>query len=175
MSRSTIRNFIVSLLLLCVALGMCGYLYTVIGNKEKQLGEHLASIKTQSNREQTSFRLERIAEESKTDRQKLTEYFLPQAGESITFLTLVESLAPQNGVTLKTDALEEGNDKKTKDKWVDATFTFSGTRSNVEQFITILENLPYLSQVNSVQLAEKAEGDWEAKVIIRVAVLKYEI
>ncbi len=175
MSRITIRNFILSLILLLVVFGIVGYLYLMIGTKEKQLAEQLVAIKTQNDREQTSFRLEKIAKESAIEREEIKKYFLPQAGESITFLTQVESLAPENGVVLKTDSLEEGGNKETNEKWVTATFTFSGTRSSVERFITILENLPYLSQINSVQLIGKDGGGWEAKVTMQVAVLHYEI
>ena len=174
MSRSTTRNFIASIVVLVCALGVLASLYIVIGTKETQLKEQLATIKTQNDREQTAFRLEKIAKESEGDRQVPENYFLQQAGESISFLTEVEALAPQNGVVLKTDALEEGSDKKTKDTWVDATFTFSGTRENVERFIALLENLPYVSQINSVQLVAKTEGVWEAKEITRFAVLRHK-
>ncbi len=168
------RNLIIATVLLFTAAGLFGGAYVLIGNKEAVLTEQLAAIKINSEREQTHTRLEKIAEESSDDRETLATYFLPHAGESITFLTLVETLAPKNGVTLKTDSLEEGADKKTKEKWVDAIFVFSGTRENVEQFISILENLPYVSRINSVTITAKTVDDWEAKVTIRVFITNYE-
>jgi hypothetical protein len=168
------RNFIVATVLLMVAGGVFGYTYKIVGDKEETLKNQLAAIKIGNDREQTYYRLQKIAEESKTDREQLDRYFLPHVGESITFLTQVETLAPQNGITLKTDALEEGGDKKTKEKWVDAKFTFSGTRSDVERFISILENLPFVSRTTSVQLSARAANNWEAKVTIRVFITNHE-
>lgn len=174
MSKRTSINFAIATALLLVAGGAFGYMYKVIGVKEETLKTQLATIKTGNDREQTYYRLQNIAEESKVDRERLERYFLPQVGESITFLTQVETLAPQNGITLKTDALEEGSDKKTKEKWVDAKFTFSGTRSNVEQFISTLENLPYVSKITSAQLSARSQNNWEARVSIRVFITRYE-
>lgn len=174
MSRSTKINFAVSAICLLVAGGLLGYIYKITGDKEETLKSQLVSIKMGSEREQTFYRLQKMAEESKSDREQLDKYFLPQVGESITFLNQVETLAPQNDITLKTDSLEEGIDKKTKEKWVDAKFTFSGTRSDVERFITILDNLPYVSRVTSVQLAVRAENNWEAQVNIRVFIANHE-
>ena len=174
MSRSTKINFAIATVCLLLTVGLFGYIFKITGDKEEILKNQLVAIKMGSEREQTFYRLQKIAEESKTDREQLDSYFLPQVGESITFLNQVETLAPQNGITLKTDALEEGSDKKTKEKWVDAKFTFSGTRSDVERFIAILENLPYVSRVTAVQLAARAENNWEANVNIRVFIENYE-
>lgn len=174
MSKSTQINFAISAICLLVTAGLFGYIYKITADEEETLKNQLVAIKMGNEREQTFHRLQKIAEESKTDREQLDSYFLPQVGESITFLNQIETLAPQNGVTLKTDSLEEGSDKKTKEKWVDAKFTFSGTRSDVERFISILENLPYVSRVTSVQLAARAENNWEAIVNIRVFIANHE-
>lgn len=174
MSKSTIRNFIIAIILLLVAAGIFGLTYKMIGDEEEKLKTQLAAIKMGNDREQTGYRLEKIAEESKQDREQLDKYFLPQVGESITFLTKVEELAPQNNVALKTNSLEEGGDKKTKEKWVDAAFTFSGSREDVERFISILENLPYVSEITSVKLIKMSAVEWEASLTIRVFIMQHE-
>jgi UDP-glucose 6-dehydrogenase len=174
MNRSTVRNFVVSAALLVVAGSVFGYVYVVIGNKEKVLKEQIAAIHTENEREQTYQRLQKIAEDSRADREKLNAYFLPQVSESITFLNQIETLAPQNGITLKTDSLQEGGDKKTKEKWIDASFTFSGAEADVERFITMLENLPYVSRITKVQLSTQDQDIWEAKVTIRAFIINHE-
>ncbi len=168
------RNFGLAVMFLLLTTG--GFLFGLktISSEEKILRDQLTAIETGNEREQTFNRLRNIAETSAADRTKLDQYFLPQVGESITFLSQVETLAPRNNITLKTDALEEGSDKKTKEKWVDAKFTFSGTRADVERFIQILENLPYVSRVTSVSLAARAQNNWEAQVSIRVYIANHE-
>ncbi len=174
MSKSTIRNFIIASLLLILTAGSFGLVYIKIFDEEITLKEQLKAIKIGNDREQTFYRLSALATESQSDRKQVQGYFLPQASESITFLSQVENLAPQNGVILKTDALEEGSDKKTKEKWIDASFTFSGARSDVERFIEILENMPYVARIDSVSLSVRAETNWEAKVKMRVYIASYE-
>ena len=150
MIRSTQINFAIAAACLLTTVGLFGYIVKVIGDEEETLKKQLATIKIGSDREQTFYRLEKIAEESKIERDQVTGYFLPQVGESIDFLTQVETLATQNGIVLETDSLEEGSDKKTKERWVDAKFTFHGTRTDVERFITIfsLKMTSYTESLN---------------------------
>ncbi|MEK7462013.1 MAG: hypothetical protein AAB618_00340 [Patescibacteria group bacterium] len=174
MSRSTLRNFLIASVCLLTTVGVSGFSYKMISDKEETLKTQLAAIKIGNELEKTYHHLQKISEDSKSDREQLNNYFLPQVSESITFLNQVEALAPQNGITLKTDALEEGSDKKTKDKWVNAQFTLSGTQSDVDRFVTILENLPYVSEITSLQMTDRSENNWEAKVTIRVFIANYE-
>jgi hypothetical protein len=146
-----------------------------IDKKSDLLREQLTSIELENKRESDFYRLQKTFEESAEDRKTIETYFLPQSSDSIDFLNRVEQLAPQSGVTLKTDSLEEASDKKTKQKWIEAKFSFSGTQENVENFINILETAPYLSQVSSVTLKARSLDNWEAKVTIRVFILNYEI
>ncbi len=146
-----------------------------IGEKSDLLRSQLTSIELENKRESDFYRLQKTSEESAEDRKAVEKYFLPQSSDSIDFLNRVEQLAPQSGVTLKTDGLEEASDKKTKQKWIEAKFSFSGTQNNVENFLSILETAPYLSRVTSVSLNARSLDNWEAKVTMRVFILGYEI
>lgn len=175
MTSATIRNFVIALLVLLLSLGGFGYMVFQIDKKSDLLKDQLTSIELENKRESDFYRLQKTSEESAEDRKTIETYFLPQSSDSIDFLNRVEQLAPQSGVTLKTDGLEEASDKKTKQKWIEAKFSFSGTQENVENFINILETAPYLSQVTSVTLNARSLDNWEAKVTMRVFILSYEI
>lgn len=175
MTSVSVRNFVIALLVLLLSLGGFGYMLFEIDQKSNLLREQLTSIELENKRESDFYRLQKTSEESAQDRQTVEQYFLPQSSDSIDFLNRVEQLAPQSRVTLKTDGLEEASDEKTKQKWIEAKFSFSGTQENVENFIHILETAPYLSRVTSVTLNARSLDNWEAKVTMRVFILSYEI
>jgi hypothetical protein len=175
MTKASVRNFVIALLVLLLSVGGFGYMLFQIDKKSDLLREQLTSIELENKRESDFYRLQKTSEESAADRKAVEEYFLPQSSDSIDFLNRVEQLAPQSGVTLKTDGLEEASDKKTKQKWIVASFSFSGTQANVENFLNILETAPYLSRVTSVSLNARSLDNWEAKVTMRVFILGYEI
>jgi Tfp pilus assembly protein PilO len=163
---------LVTLLLSCGALA---FMIFEIEKKATVLQEQLTSIEAENKRESNFYTLQKKSEESVEDRLVIEKYFLPQSSDSIDFLNRVEQLAPQSGVTLETEALEEATDKKTKQKYIEAKFSFSGTEENVEQFIEILESLPYMSRITAVSISQQAAGDWAAKVTMRVSILNYEV
>ncbi len=174
MSRVTVRNFGIALTLLIVTGACFGYVVYKTNALEVTLREQLTKMEIDSERESTTYRLQKIAEDSKADREQLTAYFLPQVSDSISFLNQVETLAPLHGVLLKTDSLDEASDKKTKQAWVKAQFTFSGSEEDVERFVKILESLPYLSHVTQLSMTARSADNWEASVGMKVYLAKYE-
>lgn len=174
MSKVTLRNFIIASLLLLVTGAAFGLIVYKTNMLEVALREQLTALKIDSERESTLYRLQKISDDSKSDREQLGSYFLPQASDSITFLNYIETLAPRHGVTLKTESLEEASDKKTKQAWIQASFTFSGSERDVEEFVKILETVPYLSYVTELSLAARAADNWEANIGMRVYLSKYE-
>lgn len=175
MTRSLITNFSLALVTLLLALLALGFIIFEIENKASILQEQLISIEAQNNRESNFYTLQKKLEESADDRLAVEKYFLTQSSDSIDFLNTVEQLAPQSGVTLVTETLEEATDKKTKQKYIEAKFSFSGTENNVEQFIELIEALPQVSHITTMSLSVQSSEVWEAKVTIRVFILNYEI
>lgn len=175
MTRSSVRNFVISLVTLLLSVGALVFMILEIEKKTTVLQEQLTSIEAENKRESNFYTLEKKSEESAGDRLALEQYFLPKSSDSIDFLNRVEQLAPKSGVALETEALEESTDKKTKQKYIEAKFAISGTENNVEQFIEILESLPYVSLITSMSIAKTQAGDWEAKVTMRVFILNYEL
>lgn len=175
MTRSSVRNFIIAICTLFISMGGLGFMIFEIEKKATVLKKQLTSIEEENKRESAFYTLQKKSEESVEDRLAIETYFLPQSSDSIDFLNRVEQLAPQSGVSLKTEALQEATDKKTKQKYIEATFFFEGTEDAVEQFIEILETFPYLSRITSVSINTQPAGEWGATVTMRVFIVNYEV
>ena len=175
MTKSSLRNFVIALITLLLSFGALGFMIFEIEKKATVLNEQLTSIEAQNKRESAFYTLQKQSEESVDDRAAIEKYYLSKSSDSIDFLNRVEQLAPQSGVALETEALGESVDKKTKQKYIEAKFIFSGSENNVEAFIAILESLPYHSRITDVTLSEQLAVGWQAKVTMRVFILDYEI
>jgi hypothetical protein len=172
MSKRSVQNFVIALILLVATIVGLILMIREIHQSERLLSEQLTALAVGNERETLYFQLQKVSEESITERQTLSSYYLTQSGDSISFLTEVEALAPELGVDLKTESLNDGKDKKTKDEWVEARFVFSGQRENVERFIAVLESMPFLSEITAIQMSTRAEEDWEATATMRVYITK---
>jgi hypothetical protein len=140
----------------------------------EQLVAQLATLDEQRAQEESYYRLRRIAEESAADRTQLRSYFFSSESESIDFLNTVERLAPAAGVTLKTDSLNLIEDVKDGTQWVEIGFSFEGSRSRVQNFLTVLEELPYVAKIVTVSMTATNQSRWQSQVTMRVRVLTYD-
>lgn len=174
MSKKTIRNLVISILILLVSAGVFLYMLFGVEAKGELLQTQVVALQTKQAQENSYFKLQRIFEESSADRDTISQYFFEQESDSIDFLNSVEALAPKVGVTLKTESLEQQVDKKTKDSWILVTFQFTGPYKNVTDFIKILENLQYESEITKVQLATLDDASWEARTTIKINVYSYD-
>lgn len=174
MSSSTIRTLILSSIILLIAIAVFGLaLYTIHGERT-QLAEQVSTLAEQQGQENSFYRLQRVAMESKDDRDRLRNYFLLQQSDSIDFLNQVEALAPQIGVTLETDSLTQLPETKTGDNWIEVGFSYNGSRESVQRFTTLLEHLPYVSYVTQYSVAADTPTNWKAEIKILVYVLSYD-
>lgn len=138
---------------------------------EAVLKEQLLAVQKEQAQQDAMFRLRRVEEESQEDRAKLAGYMLTEDSQSIEVLTRIEGYAPQVGVSLTTTNLEQSSNPDTGEGWLQIGFTFSGTEEQVEQFIQILESIPYVSYLTSVSLRANASGEWDAGTTLNVLLL----
>ncbi len=174
MSQVTLRNLILSSLILLLIVGIFGFVLYNIEAKRALLAEQVRTLAEQQGQENSFFRLQRIAEESAEDRAQLQSYFLLQEGDSINFLNQVESLAPTIGVSLETNSLNQLPETKAGDNWIEVGFTYNGSRESVNRFTNILEHLPYVSYVTQYSVTADTPTNWEAKITLLVYVLSYD-
>lgn len=173
MSKGTIRIAIFAIILVVVSVSIFSFMVLRVISQGEELSLQINTLQESAAQEDSYYNLQRLADETALEREELQTYFLAKESESIDFLNLVESLAPQVGVSLSTVSLEEviedGNVA-----WVEPTFSFSGSRDRVGNFIKILETLPYVLRISSVDMASNAGSKWEVQVTMQVRVLSYD-
>lgn len=174
MNKASTRNLILACLLLSAAVAVFGVMAYQVQAQGEKLNEQIETLRIQQTQEASHFQLRRQAEDTVEEREALQEYFLTQESESIDFLNDIETLAPQAGVELKTSALEAITDKNDESEWIQVTFTFLGERVSVQRFIKILENVPYVSRLTSVNMSRESSTLWKAEVTMRIRILAYD-
>ena len=174
MSKSTSKYLIVAGLFITSAIGILGFIaYNVVAEGE-YLTEQINSFQTQQAQEESYFKLKRIAEDSKDERAELESHFLLSEGDSINFLNQIEKLAPRYGVTINTEGLGIVTDEVDESKWIQVSFALAGSRERIQDFIEVLEELPYVSRLTQVEMESLSSSQWQADVTMRVRVLEYD-
>jgi len=172
MSKSTKAVLITSILLFVFSVSSFVLMGYQVNRQGEELGEYIAVLEAEKAQEDAFFRLQKIAEDTKEDRGLLQDYFLASDSDSIDFLNLVEEIAPESGVSLKTEGLDKSLENGVG--WITINFSFSGSRDRVEQFLKILETLPYVLRVDNYEMTSTGSSNWQAKVNMRVQVLDYD-
>lgn len=174
MSPSTIKITAIAVALFLVAAGSFVFLWFQTQQQGEKLIVQLDTISEQRAQEESYFRLRRVAEESADERAQLERYFFSGESESIDFLNMVETLAPAAGVTLETDSLTLVEDTEDKKQWVEIGFVFEGSRNRVQNFLTLLETLPFVTKIIAVDMVTANQTTWQANVTMQVRVLNYD-
>ena len=172
MSRKTIQNLIIALVAFVLVVGVAAFGFFNVLSNSQTLEEQIAAVAEQNQQEESLLRLQKIAQSSEGERSELASFFLLSEADSITFLREIESMAPGIGVNLETDTLEQ-IEVDNKD-WIQFTFTAKGSRQDVQNFVQILEIIPYVSRIMSVRLEGDTSSGWEADIIIQVQLLTYD-
>lgn len=174
MNRSSIRYAVIALILFCFATATFGLMIHQVNVEGDALTEQINILETRHAQEASYFRLLKTFEESETDREKLQSYFLQKESDSIDFLNKVEALAPQAGVELQTNGLELITDPSDETKWIEVGFSVKGARDRLRVFLQILEQLPHVSRLMSVDMKAISRTEWQATIKMRVRVLDYD-
>jgi predicted RNA binding protein with dsRBD fold (UPF0201 family) len=174
MGKTTTKHLIISLGTLLLGVAILGAMSFMIHKKEQTLKSQWIAVHKQAEQEEAFRKLQKVADDSKKDRESLSKYFIYKESDSIEVLTLIEGLAPKSGIYLETKGLQKISDKDTKTDWVEINFDFSGRRENVEDFIGILERLPYFAYITSLSLTERSLENWQAVVTLRVYIANHD-
>lgn len=174
MSRSTVRHIIFSTVLVVIAAGAFSFMVYQVLLQGEQLTAQVITLEEEESQKSTYRHLLRTSEETAAERAELKSHFLLQESDSIDFLNKVEGMAPRSGVKLQTEGLELIKDEADGTEWIQVKFTFSGSREQVQNFVQVLETLPYVSRLTTVELESLSATEWKASVTMRVRVLSYD-
>ncbi len=125
MKSKTAQNLLLASILLVVTAGGALSLLWFISKNSVLLTEQLDALKEQNQQEASLLRLQRLANETESDREQLKNYFLLRESDSITFLSKIETLAPELGLLLETEELKQ-LEAEDKASWIQASFSVSG-------------------------------------------------
>lgn len=174
MSKSTKNIVLISVIIFIVAAVSLGAMAYQVNEQGNQLASHVATLQAESAQVESYNRLKKISEETTQDRKQLQSYFLEKESNSIDFLNMVESLAPQAGVQLNTEGLDVLDSDGSGAKWIEVSFVFSASRERVQNFVKVLETLPYVLRLTSVEMDGMSASEWEARVTMQVQILDYD-
>jgi hypothetical protein len=171
MSRTTLRNLIISTAIFFTVGGGVAFLFIGVLSGSEELEEQILALAAQTQQEEALLRLERIAQNSETERSELASYFLLRESDSISFLSEIETIAPRLGVDLETTSLRQVNQDSRE--WIEASMTARGSRVEVERFIEALEVIPFVSRVISINMNGNTPSNWQADITMQVQLLNY--
>jgi hypothetical protein len=172
MTKTTLRNLILSLATFFVVGGGVLIAFLSVLEGSQTLEQQIEAVAAQNQQEEELLRLQRIAQGSEAERAQLESYFLLRESDSISFLSEIESIAPTFNLDLETTGLQQVNEDNTN--WIQADFSVTGPRSVVQDFVKVLETIPYVSRVKSVRMTGARGENWQASIVIQVQLLSYE-
>jgi hypothetical protein len=163
-----------------VSIGMCvvavtlffGALY-MLSQKKVALTELASQIAMTKARENELTALARIVESTRTERAELHTRILTEEGV-IDFLSLIETLAKEQGVALVTDTLTVG-EMSPQFESLNVKLSLSGSYEKVLHVLEMFETLPYQASVvrTSFSNSEPKQGSgWQADIELEVTKLK---
>lgn len=106
-----------------------------------------------------------------TPKDKLHALVLRSESDTVSFLVHVDELGKKAGVAVGASELKVEKTSASNFDEIAATFTLRGGDANVMAMIKLLEELPYQSRIENVNLTRK-EGVSEAVVRVLVSVLE---
>ena len=172
-TKKTKQVAIVSSVLLVSIIVAVGLAVRMIILESVVLSDQVAAIAIDQSQQAMFVRLQKLEQETEGDRMQLRSYFLEsQSDDSIDFLNYIEQAAEDRGLTIET--INPTEVERADQKYLSVGYDISGSLTQVERFIELLETIPYVSQVMSVQLNQKSSMSWQANVMIDVAILTYE-
>jgi len=172
MNTHTKRLAILAGVLFITAVVAVVFFVREINAQSVKLSEQITAIQTDRAQQTVFTRIQRTSNETADTREALQSYFLQSQSDSIDFLNFIESQAAISGVELLTNSPTEVTQEGAT--FLSVGYNLTGSLNRVENFIQQLENLPYVSQLESLSLAQRAGSTWEANVVITVNVLNYE-
>ena len=152
----------------CLAIGVL-YFTRAQGVK---LEEQMEVVNTKRILENTYNDLVQTLKATEVEHKELAGYFLTET-QTIQFLSEIESIARNLGLSIVTDSLEVQPLPKENFETILLRLRVQGDKETLLGFIKILENVPYFSHVKELELQQQA-GVWSANVKLMVGLQAYD-
>lgn len=172
MNARTKQLAILAALLFVVAVVAVVFFVREINVQSGKLSQQINAIQADQAQQAVFTRVQRTNAQTADTRQKLQSYYLQSQSDSINFLNFIEAQAAASGVALTTNTPSQ----LVRDDvaYLAVQYEFTGSLNRVENFIKQLENIPYVSQLETLTLTQRSGSTWEAQVGMTINVLDYE-
>lgn len=169
--RTKIIALIAALLFSGALLVYAGFTVLLVKHKETLRAEHAAIADSKMQKESLAA-LEGIVRDSAEERETLHGYILEDE-HVIDLLSLIETVAAEQGATLKTNTLTKTPIDVTFEE-LRLTVLVEGQFDRIMAVLMLLETLPQQSMIKGVTLIKSEQGDemsWSG--VIDISVTKY--
>lgn len=161
------------LIIVTAVVFVCAVIGTVLFAREitqesQELKARVTAIAEGNAQEFELNKLRKLSIETESDRQSLASLYLASQSDSIDLLNFVEQLAGEESIDLITVSATET--EKDGQEFLTIRYTAQASRAQVEQFIALLENIPYVSEVTSIRLNRQSLESWSANIEIDVLI-----
>lgn len=170
LNTQTKRIFVFSLLVLVCTIGVFGFLVYKINTQGKQVENYLAIIKEKTAQENSFIRVKKLIQETEESRKIIDSVFFKDESESISFLGDIEKLAESSGLKLTTEGLDKVTSPDKVTEYVKMTFVYDGQREDVLNFTKLMENIPYHSWVENLELLKIVNHTWQGKLTLFITI-----
>ena len=175
-SSRTKQYAALSLLFLTVGITVAGFTYYQINKEGTQLAQRMEVIGKNKLVQERNNELFAILKKNEAEHEALSGFLLTQ-GKTVQFLSDVEKLARDTGLSFTTNELEVEPLPNPQFESIDLSLRAEGSEANVIAFLKVLETLPYFSRINELRLvAQKKAGGttWTANIHLMVALHAYD-
>lgn len=170
--RTKIIALIATALFLGALLVYSGFTFLLLKHKETLRAERAVVVDTEMQKKSLST-LEGIVRDSALERETLHGYILEDE-RVIDLLSLIETIAAEQGATLKTNTLTKSSIDDTFEK-LHLTVSVEGSFDRIMPVLMLLETLPQQSMIKSVTFTKSGqEGEVTWVGIIDISVTKYQ-
>lgn len=163
-SKKFIITIILIILLNGVALAGWLYLFSILKGQNDLAKEEQQKIAVSEKKFQNSNSLKGLMNEIVGEKQKIDSVFLDKEN-IINFIENLESIADKTGASIKISSININNQDK---KGLSLQFKLAGNFNQLFQYLVLLENLPYLIDIERVDFRNLAPNEWEANFEILV-------
>jgi hypothetical protein len=161
------KNIIAIILIIALnglALASWLYLFSYLGEKSDFIKGQQEKISINDKRFENSNSLRSSVNEITDKKQKIDLVFLDKEN-IVGFIEKLESLAGKTGSSIEIGNISESQEKN----GLSVQFALTGEFSKLFQYLSFLENLPYLVDVSSVNFKKESAKQWEADFEILVS------
>ncbi len=169
LTARTKQYFILALLSALTACAATGYVLVQLYEQGAALEASLTTVVESTAKANAITRIENLTEETVDDRAALAQAFFSSSLDGTLYITELEALAPTLGLSFENDLIDVVSAAAGGKSEVVMRFSFSGSKERVLEFSRLLENLPYHSRLESLQLS----GDgalWKAEAAVKITV-----